>query len=111
MSLYPWQHESWQQLQSYVVQKRVPQALLLNGTLGIGKQRLAEQFAYALLCEKPLLDGLSCGQCGSCLLIKAQTHPDFMVIEPEEDAKTKLEAGQANQLSMVQTLVSTTEIA
>ncbi len=30
--------------------------------------------------------------------------------ESEEDAKTKLEAGQANQLSMVQTLVSTTEI-
>ena len=89
MSLYPWQHESWQQLQNYIVQKRVPQALLINGTLGIGKQRLAEQFAYALLCEKPLLDGLSCGQCSSCLLIKAQTHPDFMVIEPEEDAKTK----------------------
>ena len=67
MSLYPWQHESWQQLQNYIVQKRVPQALLINGTLGIGKQRLAEHFAYALLCEKPLLDGLSCGQCGSCL--------------------------------------------
>ena len=30
--------------------------------------------------------------------------------ESEEDAKTKLESGQASQLSMVQTLVSTTEI-
>ena len=33
-----------------------------------------------------------------------------VVAESEEDAKTKLESGQANQLSMVQTLVSTTEI-
>ncbi len=89
MNLYPWQQPSWQQLQSYVVQKRVPQALLINGTLGIGKQQLAEQFAYALLCETPKIDGISCKQCSSCLLIKAQTHPDFMVVEPEEDVKTK----------------------
>ena len=33
-----------------------------------------------------------------------------VIAESEEDAKTKLESGQANQLSMVQTLVSTTEI-
>lgn len=89
MNLYPWQQQSWQQLQNYVVQKRVPQALLINGTLGIGKRRLAEQFAYALLCETPQIDGISCGRCSSCLLIKAQTHPDFMVVEPEEDSKTK----------------------
>ena len=89
MNLYPWQQENWRHLQNYVVQKRVPQALLINGTLGIGKQKLAEQFAYALLCNTPQTDGMSCGQCSSCLLIKAQTHPDFMVIEPEEDSKTK----------------------
>jgi hypothetical protein len=33
-----------------------------------------------------------------------------VVGESEEDAKTKLEAGQATQISMVQTLASTTEI-
>ena len=87
MKLYPWQQNDWQQLQSYVTQQRVPQALLINGALGIGKQHLAEQFAHALLCERPKSDGLSCGECGSCLLVKAQTHPDFMDVQPEEVGK------------------------
>lgn len=87
--LYPWQQNDWQQLQSYVKQHRVPQALLINGALGIGKLHLAEQFAYALLCERPELDGLSCGKCSRCLLVKAETHPDFIDLRPEEDSKTK----------------------
>ena len=87
MKLYPWQQNDWQQLQGYVTQQRVPQALLINGALGIGKQHLAEQFAHALLCERPKSDGLSCGECGSCLLVKAQTHPDFMEVQPEEVGK------------------------
>lgn len=87
MNLYPWQQNEWQQLQSYVTQQRVPQALLINGALGIGKQHLAEKFAHARLCEQPNLDGFNCGRCNSCLLIKAQTHPDFMEITPEEIGK------------------------
>ncbi len=87
MNLYPWQHHDWQQLQSYIAQQRVPQALLINGALGIGKQQLAEQFAHALLCEHPQETGLSCSQCSSCLLLKAQTHPDFMDVKPEEIGK------------------------
>lgn len=87
MNLYPWQQHDWQQLQNYVIQKRVPQALLMNGVLGIGKQHLAEKFAHALLCEQPNSDGFNCEKCSSCLLIKAQTHPDFMDITPEEEGK------------------------
>lgn len=33
-----------------------------------------------------------------------------IIAESEDDAKAKLEAGQAQQLSMTQTLLSTTEI-
>lgn len=87
MKLYPWQQNDWQQLQGYVTQQRVPQALLINGALGIGKQHLAEQFAHALLCEHPTSDGFNCGECSSCLLVKADTHPDFMDIKPEEIGK------------------------
>lgn len=86
-NLYPWQQDAWQHLQNYVVQNRVPQALLINGALGIGKQHLAEKFAHALLCEQPNSAGFNCGKCSSCLLIKAQTHPDFMEITPEEVGK------------------------
>ncbi|MDD5755072.1 MAG: DNA polymerase III subunit delta', partial [Methylococcales bacterium] len=87
MNLYPWQQNEWQQLRNYVVQNRVPQALLINGALGIGKQHLAEQFAHALLCECPTSDGFNCGECSSCLLIKVDTHPDFMDVQPEEVGK------------------------
>lgn len=87
MTLYPWQQHDWQQLQNYVIQKRVPQALLINGALGIGKQHLAEKFAHSLLCEHPNSEGFNCEKCSSCLLIKAQTHPDFMDITPEEEGK------------------------
>jgi DNA polymerase-3 subunit delta' len=87
--LYPWQQNDWQKLQSYITQNRVPQALLINGASGIGKQHLAERFAHALLCEHPTTDGFSCGKCSRCLLVKANTHPDFMMVKPEEDPKTK----------------------
>lgn len=96
-NLYPWQQHDWQQLQNYVIQKRVPQALLINGALGIGKQHLAEKFAHALLCEQPNLNGFNCGTCSSCLLIKAQTHPDFMEITPEEVGKN-ITIGQIRSL-------------
>jgi DNA polymerase-3 subunit delta' len=86
-SLYPWQQNEWQQLRNYVVQNRVPQALLINGALGIGKQHLAEKFAHALLCEHPTSEGFNCGKCSSCLLVKADTHPDFMDVKPEEVGK------------------------
>ena len=86
-NLYPWQQAAWQHLQNYVVQNRVPQALLINGALGIGKQHLAEKFAQALLCEQPNSDGFNCGKCSRCLLLKAGTHPDFMEITPEEVGK------------------------
>jgi DNA polymerase III subunit delta' len=58
--------------------------LLIQGSKGVGKRHLAEQFASALLCEQPLADYHRCGQCHSCLLFTAQTHPDFMLLQPEE---------------------------
>jgi DNA polymerase-3 subunit delta' len=50
---------------------------------------LAKQFAYALLCEQPLNSGGACGQCTRCLLVDAQTHPDFIMITQEFDQKSK----------------------
>lgn len=86
-NLYPWQQNAWQHLQNYVTQNRVPQALLINGALGIGKLHLAQIFANALLCENAQHGGFACEKCSSCLLLKAQTHPDFMEITPEEVGK------------------------
>jgi len=87
MSLLPWQQQDWAHLHSYCVQQRIPQALLIKGPQGYGKLRLAQQFAKALLCAAPQTDGLACGQCHSCLLFAAATHPDFISVAPEEVGK------------------------
>ncbi len=97
MNLLPWQQKDWIHLSGYSRQDRVPQALLIHGNKGLGKHQLATQFAFSLLCEKPNTDGLSCGQCDRCRLLKAETHPDFIQIKPEEAGKS-ITIGQIRNL-------------
>lgn len=87
LSPYPWQEALWQGLMSRVAQQRLPHALLFTGTVGIGKRHLASSLAHALLCETPGSDGSACGQCQSCLLLEAGSHPDYLLVEPEEEGK------------------------
>lgn len=84
---YPWQQAIWQHLKGYISQQRVPQALLLTGVPGLGKRYLADIYASALLCEAPSSEGFACGSCGACKLYHANTHPDHLIIEPEESGK------------------------
>lgn len=85
--IFPWQRKNWLQLCNYKSQNRIPQALLITGNKGLGKQHLAEQFAFSLLCAKPGSNGLACGRCASCLLVNAGTHPDFIRVQPSEPGK------------------------
>ncbi len=97
---FPWLQASWLQLSNYIDQKRIPQALLIIGTNGLGKQQLAECYAQTLLCKMPQENGVYCGECQSCLLFHAQTHPDYFLIEPEEQ-------GKSIGISVIRKLVST----
>ena len=85
--IYPWQQAIWQHLTSYLAQQRFPQALLITGVAGVGKRHLAEAFASAVMCHTPLSDYSACGVCQSCNLLAAQTHPDWLAVEPEEPGK------------------------
>ncbi len=85
--MLPWQQPQWEHLCSYITQKRIPQALLISGNKGLGKQQLANQFAVALFCATPQANGIACGLCSSCLLVNAETHPDFIQVQPEEPGK------------------------
>ncbi len=91
--LFPWQYQDWQILNRYFKQNRIPQALLISGGRGIGKINLAKQFAYSLLCPNRGGDGINCGNCEYCLLIKAGNHPDFIEIISEEN-KTSISINQ-----------------
>lgn len=54
-------------------------ALLFEGISGIGKKYTALSFAKSMLCET----GDSCGECSSCKLFEAGTHPDLYLVKPE----------------------------
>jgi DNA polymerase-3 subunit delta' len=69
---------------------RLPHALLLLGTPGIGKSRYAQALAAALLCESPAPDGRACGACDACGWVGADTHPDLRRIGPQVDEDGKV---------------------
>lgn len=83
---YPWQSEQWQQLVDMHQQGRFPHALMLAGPQGVGKLHFAQAFARWIMCASPK-GASACGNCRSCQLHSASTHPDYMQLEPEEVGK------------------------
>ena len=82
-NLYPWQAELWQSLAGRSQQAH---AYLLHGPAGSGKRAFAEHFAAFLLCKSPEQQQ-PCGHCSACKLYAADTHPDLVRLEPEEEGK------------------------
>ncbi len=67
-----------------VASSRLPQALLLEGPPGVGKQRLALWLAQALLCGRRAPNGLPCDDCPACRQVKQLSHPDLHWFVPLE---------------------------
>jgi len=61
--------------------RRLPHALLLEGTAGTAKFMLARAFAQYIHCEHPS-DGDSCGRCPSCLQHSTFNHIDTIFSYP-----------------------------
>ncbi len=74
-------------LKKIIAEDKFPHAVIFSGVAGLGKRKIAEKCAAAILCENPS-DGESCGVCDSCRLTVAGTHPDFYVVEPEDSKAT-----------------------
>lgn len=70
-------------LKKILSEKKFPHAVIFSGLAGIGKRKIAENCAAALLCENPS-GGEACGVCHSCKILAANNHPDFYVVEPEK---------------------------
>jgi len=83
----PWHRDPWRRIQQRRAAGRLPHALLLSGPAGLGKGLFARGLARALLCERPDAGGEACGQCRSCRLFRAGSHPDYSVVQPEEDGR------------------------
>jgi len=79
----PWHQPVWDGL---TARTRHAHAYLFGGLPGVGKRLFAEAFAASLLCLQPE-SGHACGHCRSCQLRQAGSHPDRLVVEPEEQGK------------------------
>ncbi|HYF60790.1 MAG TPA: AAA family ATPase [Burkholderiaceae bacterium] len=88
---YPWHTEALQR--ELAGAGRMPHALLLLGTPGIGKSAYAMALAGALLCESPAQDGRACGRCDACGWIAADSHPDLrrLGLRVDDDGKVDKE--------------------
>lgn len=86
-SIFPWQQQTWQYLVARKNASQLPHAILLKGMNGIGKSAMAKSLAELLLCQKKSTTDAACGECGACQLLQAGSHPDLIIIEPEESGK------------------------
>lgn len=101
---YNWHQQAWHQLQTMQQQSRMPHALLISGIAGVGKRALADRLVTSLLCTQPDKDFNACGQCHSCQLLAAGSHPDYQEISPEEAGK-QIKVDQIRDLKQSQTLM------
>ena len=85
--ILPWQTTNWQNLTKSQKNDRLGHGLLFHGAAGTGKKIFAIEFAHWLMCEQPLEDK-ACGECKSCKLIEAKSHPDLLTLYPEEEGKS-----------------------
>jgi DNA polymerase III subunit delta' len=84
--LLPWHEEAAAQLRKAWAANRLSHALLLQGAQGLGKHTFAAWLACAVLCDRSNGSTLDCcGECPSCLLFVAGSHPDLLLVTPEED--------------------------
>ena len=100
-ALYPWQSHDWQRWLQ--MRERLPHAILIHGSNGIGKVQFAEHAARSLLCEAPSVEGHACGSCASCGWFEQYSHPDYRRVRPEvldaddEDAPAEGDEGSTKK--------------
>ncbi|QIU88375.1 DNA polymerase III subunit delta' [Yokenella regensburgei] len=83
MKWYPWLRPHFEQLITSYQAGRGHHALLVQALPGMGEDALIYALTRWLMCRQP--DGhKSCGQCHSCQLMQAGTHPDYYHLLPEK---------------------------
>lgn len=88
-------------LKASILHDQVAHAYLFFGEDGIGKRLAALRFAQTINCETDYgPEGPdACGACRSCRQIEARTHPDFLLIEPDqEQANPQIKIEQIREL-------------
>lgn len=77
-------------LHQSILKGKTAHAYLFYGPAKVGKFKVALEFAKALECEHSASSGaMPCQKCSACERIENMSHPDVMVIKPEENTKSK----------------------
>jgi DNA polymerase-3 subunit delta' len=96
-------------LQRLISRSRVPHALLFSGLEGVGKRMMAVAVAAALNCKDLRPEG-ACGECQSCVKLKAGTHPLIKFIgSPKNEKKIEIEFSGENKVSISNLIPAGTE--
>ena len=76
-----------QELSNAIQNNKISHSYLFIGTEGIGKKLLAKEFSKRLLC----LNEREKDNCKSCMEFENNNHPDFSIIESEDNKSIKIE--------------------
>ena len=66
-------------LRESIIKRSISHAYILAGDKGIGKSKIAREFAMELICEKHT----GCGECPACRQFLADAYPDFFYMDAE----------------------------
>jgi len=88
-----WMQSVYDQVSKTIIAGRLPHAISVQGDSGIGIEVLAGAIASTRLCDQVVRESSvpsaenhnaiqACGQCKSCELLVAGSHPDIRVLEP-----------------------------
>jgi DNA polymerase-3 subunit delta' len=79
----PWLDQPFNLLVQSDKQARLAHGLLLTGSEGVGKYKLAKKLANYLLCSNKADNQQACGHCHACQLFAAGNHLDFHLLKHE----------------------------
>lgn len=74
-------------LSNTVKSNNILHSYMFVGTDGIGKSLFAKEFSKMILC---LSDNKPCNNCSSCIKFNTDNHPDFMIIDSEDNKSIKI---------------------
>ncbi len=86
-AVLPWQQNIWQLLLQSRARQAMPHAFIFSGLSGVGKLHFTQAVSAWLLCQQPTDSG-ACGECKSCQLWQAESHPDYRFLQATTDEKT-----------------------
>jgi len=96
--ILPWHRQHWAMLESALARNQFHHALLVHGLRGLGKQLFVQRLIAMLLCEAAgPVSQRPCGDCRGCRLLAAGSHPDSLILTPEE-GKTQISVDQVRAL-------------